>query len=437
MQLVPSCASQLPQFALHLKQSDVMILSRFSKSVLFIAVALVLSLLAVPSEAATKHAVTMTPIPVALVAGQKITLSGKTTGSLKGSKVKIQIKKSGKWKTVKTVKSKKKGGKWSVTITAPASTPDMSVRALAGSKKTKVQSVAVIAPLNIVTAGPGSRILGVDLSRWQSFGEDLDFNRMAASGVAYAFIKGSDGLASEDALAVPHVTTWAPAAKAAGILVGYYHFARIPVTGDANIITADAQAQAAQAAARLASLGGYDERTMPYVLDVEGVNTAISKEMVTLWTFTWMDAMQTATGRTPIMYSYRNFLATRYLQDAATTAKFRNYHLWLAQPGNPADPKVKVGQNVKKGAPCYVTAWKQTDCSYVWTFWQYTNQGDRELYGIPWKPKVGACPADVTLCRPGTGTGRNHLDLNVFNGTAADLSALVTGSWVRSAAEYR
>jgi hypothetical protein len=27
--------------------------------------------------------------------------------------------------------------------------------------------------------------------------------------------------------------------------------------------------------------------------------------------------------------------------------------------------------------------------------------------------------------------------LNVFNGTAADLSALVSGSWVRSAAEYR
>jgi hypothetical protein len=27
--------------------------------------------------------------------------------------------------------------------------------------------------------------------------------------------------------------------------------------------------------------------------------------------------------------------------------------------------------------------------------------------------------------------------LNVFNGTAADLTALVSGSWVRSAAEYR
>lgn len=413
-----------------------MILSRLSKSVLFIAVTLVLSLLAVPSEAAVKQSVSMTPIPASLVAGQQISLSGKTTGGLKGSKVKIQIKQGKKWKTVKTVKSKKKGGKWSAKITAPASTPALSIRAISGSKKTKVQSTAVVAPLNLAAVGPGSRILGVDLSRWQNIGEALDFNRMAAAGVAYAFIKGSDGLASEDVLAIPHVTAWAPAAKAAGILVGYYHFARIPVTADPNVIAADAQAQAAHAAARLAGLGGYDYRTMPYVLDVENVDPTISDEMVTLWTFTWLDAMQGATGRAPIMYSYRNFLSTRYLQDQATIDKFRNYHLWLAQPGNPADPAVQVGQGLN-GRPCYETAWKQSDCSYVWTFWQYTNTGDRELYGIPWRPSLGDCPADVTLCRPGRDTGRNHLDLNVFSGSAADLSALVSGSWVRSPAEYR
>ena len=413
-----------------------MILSRLSKSVLFIAVTLVLSLLAMPSEAAVKQSVSMTPIPASLVAGQQITLSGKTTGGLKGSKVKIQIKQGKKWKTVKTVKSKKKGGKWSAKITAPASTPALSIRAISGSKKTKVQSTAVVAPLNLAAVGPGSRILGVDLSRWQNIGEALDFNRMAAAGVAYVFIKGSDGLASEDVLAIPHVTAWAPVAKAAGILVGYYHFARIPVTADPNVIVADAQAQAGQAAARLAALGGYDDRTMPYVLDVENVDPTISDEMVTLWTFTWLDAMQAATARAPIVYSYRNFLATRYLQDAATIDKFRNYHLWLAQPGNPADPAVQVGQGLN-GRPCYETAWKQSDCSYVWTFWQYTNTGDRELYGIPWRPSLGDCPADVTLCRPGRDTGRNHLDLNVFSGSAADLSALVSGSWVRSPAEYR
>ena len=411
-----------------------MTLARFNKSAITIVIALILSILATPAQAATKS-VSMTPIPVALVAGQQITVSGTTTGSLKGAKVKVQIKVGKKWKTVKTAKSKKKGGKWSATFTAPASTPALSMRALSGTKKTKVQSTAVVAPLNIVALGPGARILGVDLSRWQSSAQPIDFNRMAAAGVAFAFIKGSDGLATEDALAVPLAAAWAPAAKAAGILVGYYHFARIPVTVDPAVITLDAQTQAAQAAARLAELGGYDERTMPYVLDIEGVDATITDDLVTLWTTTWLDAMQAATARVPIMYSYRNFLASRYLLDAPNVEKFRNYHLWLAQPGNPADPAVQVGQGLS-GRPCYETAWKQTDCSYVWTFWQYTNSGDRELYGIPWSPTVGDCPTDVTLCFPGRGTGRNHLDLNVFNGTAADLSALVTGSWVRTPLEY-
>jgi GH25 family lysozyme M1 (1,4-beta-N-acetylmuramidase) len=409
-------------------------LARFNKSAITIVIALILSILATPAQAATKS-VSMTPIPVALVAGQQITVSGTTTGSLKGAKVKVQIKVGKKWKTVKTAKSKKKGGKWSATFTAPASNPALSMRALSGTKKTKVQSTAVVAPLNIVALGPGARILGVDLSRWQSSAQPIDFNRMAAAGVAFAFIKGSDGLATEDALAVPLAAAWAPAAKAAGILVGYYHFARIPVTVDPAVITLDAQTQAAQAAARLAELGGYDERTMPYVLDIEGVDATITDDLVTLWTTTWLDAMQAATARVPIMYSYRNFLASRYLLDAPNVEKFRNYHLWLAQPGNPADPAVQVGQGLS-GRPCYETAWKQTDCSYVWTFWQYTNSGDRELYGIPWSPTVGDCPTDVTLCFPGRGTGRNHLDLNVFNGTAADLSALVTGSWVRTPLEY-
>ena len=397
--------------------------------------ALAFSIFAVPAEAATKS-VKMTAVPAALVAGQSVTITGTTTGSLKGAKVKVQIKTGKKWKTVKTVKSKKKGGAWTATFKAPKSTPSMSVRALAGTKKTPVQATAVIAPLNIAAVGPGSRIHGLDISRWQNIGQPMDFNRMAAAGIAYAFIKASDGEPNEDALAVPTASAWAPGAKAAGILVGYYHRARISPTTDPNAIIAEATAQAQQTAARLASLGGYDDRTLPYVLDVEGVDSSITDDLVTLWTFTWLDAMQAATGRAPIMYSYRSFFQDRYLQDAPTVEKFRNYHLWLAQPGNPADPSVQVGKAVT-GSGCYNTAWKQSDCSYVWTFWQYTNSGDREVYGIPWMPSSGACPTDVTLCFPGTGTGRKHLDLNVFNGSAADLTALAAGTWVRTPAEYR
>jgi len=406
-----------------------------SKASLLIALALVFSLIAQPAQAA-KSSVSMTAIPASLVAGQSVKVSGKTTGGLKGAKVKVQIKTGKTWKTVKTVTSKKSTGDWSATFKAPKATAKMSIRAVSGSKVSKVQAAPVLAIVNALPVGPGNRILGLDISRWQSGSQPIDFTRMAAAGVSFAFIKGSDGMASEDALAVPHVTSWAPSAKAAGILVGYYHRARLPVTSDSNAIIADAQAQAAQAAARLASLGGYDGRTLPYVLDMETVDVAISKELVTLWTFTWLDAMQAATGRAPIMYSYRNFLANRYLTDPVTVAKFRNYHLWLAQPGNPADPVVQVGQGLN-GAPCYVTPWKQSDCSYVWTIWQYTSTGDRETYGIPWQPAAGDCPSDVTLCYAGKGSGRSHLDLNVFNGSATDLSALANGSWVRTPGEYR
>ena len=406
-----------------------------SKASLLIALALVFSLIAQPAQAA-KSSVSMTAIPASLVAGQSVKVSGKTTGGLKGAKVKVQIKTGKSWKTVKTVTSKKSTGAWSATFKAPKATAKMSVRAVSGSKISKVQAAPVLAIVNALPVGPGNRILGLDISRWQSGSQPIDFTRMAAAGVSFAFIKGSDGMASEDALAVPHVTSWAPSAKAAGILVGYYHRARLPVTSDSNAIIADAEAQAAQAAARLASLGGYDGRTLPYVLDMETVDVAISKELVTLWTFTWLDAMQAATGRAPIMYSYRNFLANRYSTDPDTVAKFRNYHLWLAQPGNPADPAVQVGQGLN-GAPCYVTPWKQSDCSYLWTIWQYTSTGDRETYGIPWQPSAGDCPSDVTLCYAGKGSGRGHLDLNVFNGSATDLSALANGSWVRTPGEYR
>ena len=413
-----------------------MILSRFGKSALFIAVSLILSLLAVPSFAATKHAVSMSRIPESLVAGEKITLSGKTVGNLKGSKVKIQVAAGKKWKTVVTVKSEKKSGKWTAKIRVPKTVKEVSIRAISGKKITKIQKAAIIAPLNLVTVGPGSRILGVDLSRWQSSDQPIDFKRMAAAGVGFAFIKGSDGLGSEDELAIPHVTNWAPAAKSAGILVGYYHFARIPVSNDPIAIKRAARWQARQAAARLALLGGYDDRTMPYVLDIEKVDGKVTDEMVTLWTITWLRSMQKLTDRAPIVYSYRSFLKNRFVQDEPTKKRLRNYHLWLAQPGNPARGSVHVGQGLN-GAPCYNSAWKQSDCSYVWTFWQYTSRGDRETFGIPWHTSAPECPADVTLCFPGPGSARKHLDMNVFNGTADDLLALTNGTWVRSAAEYR
>jgi GH25 family lysozyme M1 (1,4-beta-N-acetylmuramidase) len=259
---------------------------------------------------------------------------------------------------------------------------------------------------------------------------------MKRAGASFVFIKASDGLSSEDSLARPLALADSTAAKSAGLYVGYYHRARLPVTNDQETLRADAISQARLVHSRLTELGGYrGGQVLPYVLDIEGVDAQINSESVTLWTATWVDEVVRQTKRRPIIYSYRSFLASRYTTDAATTTLLRNSHLWLAHPGNPADPQVVPG-HFNSGAGCYQTAWTKKDCSAVWTFWQYTASGDRDVFGIPWSPKSGNCPAGANYCFAGTGTGNKHLDLNVFSGTAADMAALANGTWKRTAFDY-
>ena len=69
--------------------------------------------------------------------------------------------------------------------------------------------------------------------------------------------------------------------------------------------------------------------------------------------------------------------------------------------------------------------------------WQYTNRGNRDTFGIPWRPLPGQkCPSHARFCVPGVGTGPHHLDLNVFNGNAVQLQNLISGTWVRLPSDY-
>ena len=141
--------------------------------------------------------------------------------------------------------------------------------------------------------------------------------------------------------------------------------------------------------------------------------------------------MYAATGRRSIVYSYRHFLSSKISNSSATQEYLRQSPLWLAHPGNPANPKIIPGR-VDNGVGCYQTAWTLADCTATRSFWQYTSRGDRELYGIPWSPKSGtACPAKVKFCSTFVGQSRKHLDLNVFNGSIMDLLALAQGTWTQ------
>ena len=402
------------------------------------AVLIASSQTAQPAVAASSL-VKINSLKATLFATQKVTVKGSVSRSLRGKSVKLEYFNGTGWQKLKSVKASKKG-KWSATIRVPSGIAELKVRAQARGKKSKVRKTTVLVGAPITTAGPGGRILGADISRWQhTVGHDIDFPKMAASGMAFVILKASDGDDTEDQKAQAFAQLDAQAARAAGIILGYYHLARIlpnadpKLSNNPDLIVASATAQATRAANRLVELGGYDGRTLPYVLDIERIDSSITDASVTLWTKTWYTQMLTMTGRKPMIYSYRSFFQDRYLTNADTVAMLKNMRLWLAQPADPADPNVVVGQKVGDNTKCYKSAWSTLNngCGYQWTLWQYTSLGDRELFGIPWKPAPGtSCPADSVYCIPGagSGTGRKHLDLNVFNGSVGDLNALISGS---------
>jgi GH25 family lysozyme M1 (1,4-beta-N-acetylmuramidase) len=204
------------------------------------------------------------------------------------------------------------------------------------------------------------------------------------------------------------------AAQAAGIYTGFYHYAVLPDVTDPEDIKKDALAQAQKVVWRLASMGGYSERDLPYALDLENKCVRYSssgacqqyatRSAVTLWATTFLASLKEKTGRTPILYSYANFLEGSMTR----TAELAQYPLWLAQyaidPANPINqPGLKIGG-------CYVHSWTGANCDSQWTVWQYSSCGIAPKYGVP----------------------GNRLDLNVFRGTPSSFLALAKGSWTPS-----
>lgn len=360
--------------------------------------------------------------------------SPSTSATPQVATAKLQVKSAGVWNTLVNTKVNKRGV-WTFNLVAPTERTYLMLRVVYANSFSRAFEIRVLPMPVIAMAGPGGRIGGVDISRYQHSILPIDFKQMAKSGVGFAFIKGSDGNTADDSITRAYVISDSAAAKAAGIYVGYYHFARVPDSNSSPVIIASAQKQAGQALARLAELGGYDGKTLPYVLDIESAPRNTNAASITLWTKTWLDTLYSATGRRSIVYSYRYFLSRKFLTDSATISYLRLHPLWLAHPGNPANPDIVPGKR-EDGIGCYKSAWTLSDCTATWSFWQYTSRGDREKYGIPWSPKTGnPCPPGVKYCSPDVKQPRLHLDLNVLNGSVVDLANLVQGTWRQVPAE--
>jgi lysozyme len=158
-------------------------------------------------------------------------------------------------------------------------------------------------------------------------------------------------------------TNWS-AMKAAGLRRGAYQYFR---PGQ------DALKQADLLVAAMGPLGPGD---LPPVIDVETANGKSSATVVN-GVKAWLQRVKAKTGRDPIIYAAAGFWDT-----LSNTSQFAPFKLWVANYG--AD------------CPYMPSTWTK------WAFWQYSESG-----------KVSGVSGPV--------------DLNVWNGTLASLSALAGG----------
>ena len=201
------------------------------------------------------------------------------------------------------------------------------------------------------------RAQGIDVSVWDGI---VDFAKAKAAGASFAFIKASQQVAD-----AKFTINWK---NSKGILPrGAYHYLdwRMSEILQANLFC---------------SLLAGDPGELPPVLDLE-MNPAPSGVMpniVQSRAMNFLAAVEKATGKIPMIYTGYYY----WVQWGSQSAGWSHYPLWLPWYAT---------ENVIKSPP----PWKN------WTFWQYTDRADGEMFGCQSK----------------------GVDMSFFNGTVAELQA--------------
>ncbi|UPT75382.1 MAG: hypothetical protein M0D55_06750 [Elusimicrobiota bacterium] len=205
-----------------------------------------------------------------------------------------------------------------------------NIKSLAG-RSGAARSLAVPAA-GLPAPGPAAfPVRGVDVSFYQG---DIQWEKVAASGIAFAFIKATQNVDHVDA---KFARNW-EAAGAAGLARGAYHF---------YSLCKDGGAQAANFIARVPR----DPRALAEIVDVElsgDCARAPSKEEFLAQFAVFVARLEAAYGRLPMIYTNKQ-VYERYLKEVAGRHK-----IWIADPHGAAP---------------------ETPPGLAWTFWQYSFRG--------------------------------------------------------------
>ena len=196
--------------------------------------AILLALVVAAANSSIQYAIaatsklTMTVKQTPNLAEPLLTFYGAITPRKSGLVIKIQSEINGKWSDTRFSTKTTKLGTWKLEALVTAQDSVIKYRAkttvsskviYSTSKKITVEpasEIDVLDPaLTVEALGPGGRIHGVDISRWQHPNDArIDFEKMYAAGIRFAMIKASDTRDDADALALKYLLIDRPAAQA-------------------------------------------------------------------------------------------------------------------------------------------------------------------------------------------------------------------------------
>lgn len=227
----------------------------------------------------------------------------------------------------------------------------------------------VSAPSTAEAAGPAP--FGPDVSGWQHpSGARIDWAKVKAGGSSFVIAKATEGSGYTN----PYLASDVVAARANGLAVGTYHFARpaLPLS--------TASAQASRFAAVIGEIR--TPGTLPPVLDLE-VSGGLSTAQLVTWAQIFTETVRAQTGRTPVLYTYPSFWAVQMGGSRA----FSRTPLWLA--------------SYRSTPPPPVSGWA------AWSMWQYTASasvpgiiGDTDMSQFAGDATAFAAFADGTVPTP-------------------------------------
>jgi MYXO-CTERM domain-containing protein len=185
-------------------------------------------------------------------------------------------------------------------------------------------------------------VKGIDVTYHQ---QAIDWQKVKAAGIEFAFIRVSDGSTFQDPM---FETNWA-AARAAGVRRGAYQLFR------------PAEAAVAQADLLLSKIGNKLEAgDLPPVLDAV-VTGSLMPAQIQANMKAWIDRVAEVTGRAPIIHTARTWWTTN------GSTMFASSPLWATDISTMSCPNI-------------ADAWP------MWTFWQHS-----------WTGRVDGITVDVDL----------------------------------------